>query len=51
MAFIEPNEKYDLLLFTEDDVFCARDDIDCSKIVRHGWKKTAVNLEELQFRV
>ena len=35
----EPNDKFDTLHFTSDDVFAAQDHIDPSKIVAHDWKK------------
>ena len=38
-AFIQPDDSYDKLLFTDDDVFGSMDDIDPSIIVPHDWKK------------
>lgn len=39
IAFVSNNDSYDNLLFKTDKHFFDRDDIDCSKIVPHGWKK------------
>jgi hypothetical protein len=38
-AFVQPNDLFDQLGFSSDDIIAAQDHIDPGKIVEHDWKK------------